>query len=569
MISRRSVGSGFLLGVLTGVPALVVMGFVRLGIRIPFAPFSLFDLLARILPGRLISGGIDLMVRALQFAGVSQVSRTAKQVERISGILLFLLVLGLIGVMLAATRRGRNGVTAGIRAGIVAGALLAAAMLVVEAILGFRGTSAPVAAASFLLIFMGWGAVLGQLLRPETTRGSTGEAAAERRNGRGIPRRRILGAGLTAFASLILAYLGFPVRISRRGGGTPPAGAISPAAGTTSGPAASPPAEELADRMPPALGTRPEITSNANFYQVDINSLPPYVDASNWALDLDGMFDRPLRLSLDEIRRRPSASQYATLSCISNPIGGDLISTTLYTGLPLKTLVEEAGLQADAASLSLKSADGYYETVSLEDARDERTLLVYAMNGEPLPVGHGFPLRIYIPNRYGMKQPKWITRITAVDELGSGYWVDRGWDHEAVPKTTSVIDTVHPAPEEDGSEFPAGDSAAATAGSAEPGSSGPDSRKIALGGGIGWAGARGISRIEVQIDDGPWLETRLRVPPLSPLTWVQWRRTMSVSPGRHRARVRAWDGTGTLQVLEPQGTFPSGATGVDAFEFEA
>jgi hypothetical protein len=156
------------------------------------------------------------------------------------------------------------------------------------------------------------------------------------------------------------------------------------------------------------------------------------------------------------------------------------------------------------------------------------------MNGETLPVEHGFPLRIYIPNRYGMKQPKWITRIEAIDREGSGYWVDRGWSEEARPQIVSVIDTV------------AKDK--------------PTEAKIPIGG-IAWAGDRGIQKVELQVDDGEWVEAALRVPPLSPLTWVQWRYDWPASPGRHTFTVRATDGTGAEQIKQEQGVRPDGATG--------
>jgi hypothetical protein len=157
------------------------------------------------------------------------------------------------------------------------------------------------------------------------------------------------------------------------------------------------------------------------------------------------------------------------------------------------------------------------------------------MNGEPLPQGHGFPLRIYIPNRYGMKQPKWIKQITAVGESVLGYWVVRGWSQEARPQIVSVIDSIA---------------------SDEPSADG----RIPVGG-IAWAGDRRIEKVELQIDDGEWMEATLRTPPLSQLTWVQWRYDWSPLSGKHEFRVRATDGDGTLQIEEKSGVRPDGATG--------
>jgi len=170
----------------------------------------------------------------------------------------------------------------------------------------------------------------------------------------------------------------------------------------------------------------------------------------------------------------------------------------------------------------------------MRDLLDPRTLLVYGMNGQTLPIAHGFPLRIYIPNRYGMKQPKWISRIEAIDHDGAGYWVDRGWSQEARPQIISIIDAV-----------------------AED--AGADGR-VRIGG-IAWAGDRGIRQVEVQADEGAWATATLLTPPLGPLTWVLWRYDWPQQAGRHTFRVRATDSTGALQVGEPSDTQPNGATG--------
>jgi hypothetical protein len=177
----------------------------------------------------------------------------------------------------------------------------------------------------------------------------------------------------------------------------------------------------------------------------------------------------------------------------------------------------------------------------LAEAQDERTLLVYEMNGEPLSTEHGFPLRVYIPDHFGMKQPKWITHMEAINHQQGGYWGQRGWNNTATVQTTSVIDTVN-------------------TDEVQPGST------IVPVGGIAYAGARGISKVEIQVDDGPWQEAELRNPPLSPLSWVQWRFAWQSTPGKHVVRVRAYDGTGALQETTESGSFPAGATGVNAVD---
>jgi DMSO/TMAO reductase YedYZ molybdopterin-dependent catalytic subunit len=206
-------------------------------------------------------------------------------------------------------------------------------------------------------------------------------------------------------------------------------------------------------------------------------------------------------------------------------------------------LLAKAGLKPGAQEVYIEAEDGFYESVSMQDMMDARTLLVYEMNDEPLPVEHGFPLRIYIPNRFGMKQPKWIVHMEVIGEEGAGYWVDRGWSEEAIVRTTSVIDNV------------------------AVGAVNDETDTVPIGG-IAWAGARGISKVEVQVDDSSWMEAELREPPLSPLTWVQWRHDWPAASGSHVARVRAYDGNGDLQVLNEQGSAPAGATGVHTFPFE-
>jgi len=232
-------------------------------------------------------------------------------------------------------------------------------------------------------------------------------------------------------------------------------------------------------------------------------------------------------------------TQAITLSCISNRVGGDLIGTSNWTGLRLRDLLAKLGLKAEARSLVVEGTDGFFETVVMEDMLDPRTLLVYGMNGETLPVDHGFPLRIYIPNRYGMKQPKWISSITAVADEPEGYWVQRGWSKEAIAQIVSVIDSV--AIEQ------------------------PTESGLVPMGGIAWAGERGISKVEVQVDDEPWKEATLRIPPLSPLTWVQWRYDWNPTPGKHQIQVRAVDGLGGYQIEAESGVRPNGATGYHSY----
>lgn len=520
-MTKPSLRLGAALGAFTSLAVIGLSHWAERAAGMPFFPFDVFDWLARLLPGGVITFGIDLMVAVIRGLRLGPTDATAKLAEQTLALLQVIGGGALFGALLAGSaRRARVGL---VPRGLLGGGVLFAVTAAAEASLGHAGTAELIWTAALLL---GWGAGLGALV------GLAAPALAGAPDAR-MSRRSFLylvGGGVVSISvgSLALARSSRP---------SEPAAAPEEEVvdlSRTSGPAASPGAETLARRAEPAPGTRGEITPNAQFYRIDINTRPPVVQEASWRLEVGGLVERPLSLTLAEIRARPSVSQVITLQCISNPIAGDLTSTSLWTGVRLKELLDEAGRLSAAEEALIESADGFYESVEMADILDERTLLVHSMNGVALPVEHGFPLRIYIPNRYGMKQPKWIERIELIDRPGPGYWVDRGWSAEARPQTVSAIDAVARTPS--GGVIPVG--------------------------GIAYAGARGISKVELQVDDGPWQEAVLRAPPLSPLTWVQWRYDWPYQAGRHAFRVRAYDGAGDLQVTERRPPRPDGATGV-------
>jgi sulfite oxidase len=298
------------------------------------------------------------------------------------------------------------------------------------------------------------------------------------------------------------------------------------------------------DPVVPVPGTRPEYTPIKDHYKVFIQTEPTVIDGATWILPITGMVDNPLMLTLDDLRDNyEPRQQYVTLRCISGRIGTGLIGTTQWTGAGVQDVLADAGVQAGARYLFITSGDDFYETVDLEliDG-DERIMFCYAWDGNTLPVDHGFPLRIWIPDLYGMKQPKWITGIEVTDENRDGYWVERNWDKVARVKATSVIDTV------------------AVDHIIEDG----DQRRVPVGG-MAYAGARGISRVEVRVDGGPWQEAQLRAP-LSETTWVLWRYEWPFAPGDHTFEVRCTEGDGTLQITETTDNRPDGATGIHSRE---
>lgn len=545
MKQRYTAAWGALVG---GASAIGIIGLTYLGDQLadlPFLPFDLFDWIGRVLPGTLVTTGIDAVAGTARSLELGSTGTVAKTIEQLMALGLFVLLGILMGLLIGVVgRTNRTGWWGGALIGFFVYLGVAAA----EYDLGF--VDGVVDYLWLALVVIGWGAVIGWTLArtPTTTAAAhrdlqqTERQQTQRQQVVRQDRRRVVTVAGSSVAVALVAWL--TGRWSTGDSATPSTAGTAPATSTaptatvapTSAAAAdAPPTATAVARIEPAPGTRPEVTPPGEFYRIDINTRPIEIERADWTLEVAGLFDNPRNLTLDDLLAFPAVTQAVTMRCISNPIGGDLISTAYWTGPRMVDVLEELGLQAMAQELSIEAADGFYESVEMADLMDERTLLVHTMNGEPLPERHGYPLRIYIPNRYGMKQPKWMTRMEAIGNEGEGYWVDRGWNADAIPHITSVIDTV-------ATDQP---TAAGT---------------IPVGG-IAWAGARGIQQVEVQIDDGEWIEAELRVPPLSQLTWVQWRYNWAASAGEHRLRVRATDGTGTLQTAEETSVRPDGATG--------
>jgi DMSO/TMAO reductase YedYZ molybdopterin-dependent catalytic subunit len=525
---------GGLVGGLLSLPLIALLYVGEQFANLPFTPFQIFDWLARALPGDAITLGIDAMVELIILFNLGPTGDVAKLIEQLQAIVLFVLGSAILGVVIALlVRRSQK---PGIQLGMAVAAVALILVLIIESIL--------TASSTFLLgstwqgiLILGWGLAVGQILGDQRSEDLSEDSR--------IARRTLLLKLAGGSAGIALGVLGVGQLLKPNtkdvGAGQPLAAAvptrpIRPDTTPTTMPDISA-TTSMRERVPTAPGTRSEITPTDEFYRIDINTRSPVLNKETWVLGVAGLFDSPKNLTLTDLMEFPALTQKATYGCISNRIGGDLIGTAEWTGLRLRDLLSELGLKPEATELFVESADGFFESVVMFDMMDPRTMLIYGMNGETLPIDHGFPLRIYIPDRYGMKQPKWITRITATNEETDGYWVVRGWSREARPQIVSVIDTIA---------------------KTEPS---PDGR-IPVGG-IAWAGDRGIQRVELQIDDGAWVETALRTPPLSQLTWVQWRYDWEATPGGHNLRVRATDGVGMLQAEEESGVRPDGATGYD------
>ncbi|HEV2141374.1 MAG TPA: molybdopterin-dependent oxidoreductase, partial [Candidatus Dormibacteraeota bacterium] len=284
-------------------------------------------------------------------------------------------------------------------------------------------------------------------------------------------------------------------------------------------------------------GISPAITPVQNFYVVSKNFADPTVDGQGWKLSVGGMANRSFSLSLSDLRALPSASEYVTLECISNNVGGDLMSTGTFKGVRLSDLVAMASPQSQATWVSFRAIDGYTESLPLSLVQGAPEIMVaYELDGADLPMAHGYPARMLIPGHYGMKGPKWLDAIELGSHETGGYWEQQGWDHNAIVKTTARFDAPR-----DGDILKAG--------------------SVEIGG-VAFAGTRGISKVEYSTDGGSTWSGAPFDPPLSELTWVVWRSTWTPSAeGAYRLVVRATDSTGAPQTRLSTPSYPTGAAG--------
>jgi DMSO/TMAO reductase YedYZ molybdopterin-dependent catalytic subunit len=285
-------------------------------------------------------------------------------------------------------------------------------------------------------------------------------------------------------------------------------------------------------------GLTPIVVHEPDFYRIDTRLSVPRIDAATWRLRIHGMVARELTLSYDELLEQPLIERYVTIACVSNNVGGYLVGNARWTGTLLRPLLERAGVEAAASQIVGRSFDGWtagFPTAHLDGAGAE-SMITVAMNGEPLPAQHGYPARLIVPGLYGyVSATKWLTEIemTTLDGFDA-YWVPLGWAKEAPILTQSRIDLPRA-----GAPLVAGPVETA---------------------GVAWAPTRGISRVEVQLDDGAWLPAELSLA-LADTAWVQWRLIVEVPAGEHVLRVRATDGAGETQTERRTPPAPDGARG--------
>ena len=531
--------SGITIGFFVSLPWLALMYAGQRLFSWTHIPFELFEFISWSLPGQVVTFSIETLIRIVIFTGIGQTSATGKLIEIVLAYLLAIVILSLLAGLFAVAL-GRLKYSWSIR-GLIAGLILGFLTLLLANWNGWGARNSTPHILWLLGTSLAWG---------------LGLAWGEDRYWMAISReqdpdrKRALGEMAIGSAVLTAAAFGIGRWLNLGISGKE----LAQSAGTPDPLVPSPNVPPSKSGFEPVPGTRPEITPIEDFYRVDINLLPPgdeeFLDTSDpfvqrllqqggetdlpadsYVLVIDGLVSNPLVLSLEEIKTYPMVEQFATLTCISNPVGGDLIGTTLFQGARLKDILETAELDPGVIDIKFTGVDGYTESLAVETALDPEVLLCYNMGNQPLTRSHGAPLRLYTPGRYGIKNPKWIIKIEALDSHYKGFWQQRGWTESGFVKSTSVIDT------------------------SQNGSDG-----LVMAGGIAYAGARGIQGVEVKVDEGEWTKGELDRP-LSHLSWVLWRAALEITPGEHKITVRSIDGEGNVQTEERSPTQPNGATG--------
>ncbi|CAN5469720.1 sulfite oxidase [soil metagenome] len=285
-------------------------------------------------------------------------------------------------------------------------------------------------------------------------------------------------------------------------------------------------------------GLTPIVVPNDDFYRIDTALVVPRPDVETWSMRFTGMVDNPYQLTYADLLAMPLVEEYVTLSCVSNEVGGGLVGNARWLGVPLADLLERAGVQQGADQIVGRAVDGFTVGFPTPVAFEERRALVaVGMNGEPLPPAHGFPARLVVPGLYGyVSATKWLEEIELTTwDAFDAYWVPRGWAKEGPIKTQSRIDVPRDGQTVSGAPL--------------------------VVAGVAWAPTKGITAVEVRVDDGEWTQTELSQP-LSDAAWVQWTTATTLDPGsRHTLQVRATDGTGETQTPTRTPVAPDGASG--------
>ena len=368
--------------------------------------------------------------------------------------------------------------------------------------------------------------------------GSAGGATVAGKGARGMPdwsRRSLLQTGgAIAIGSVVAGIAGRLLLEKQR---APETADDIPAAPI---PVTVPAGADLATTDLTSAGLTPIVVPNPDFYRIDKAFIVPTVDRDSWRLTVKGLVDREVTLSYAELVAMPIVEQFVTIACVSNFVGGDLVGNAKWTGVNLRDVLAMAGVQGSADQLVGRSVDDFTAGMPVEWVMDQSRvpMIAVAMNDAPLPRQHGYPARLIVPGLYGyVSATKWLAELelTRFDQF-QAYWVPLGWAQKAPILTQSRIDVPH-----DGASVAAGHIAVA---------------------GVAWAPDRGVSGVEVKVDDGAWTPARISAP-ISKATWVQWLLDWNATSGPHDIEVRAIDGTGDVQTDQRSDPAPDGARGHD------
>ncbi len=506
-----------LAGLVAGLAGLATSYFVAMAMTIRESPVvAVAELVIRLTPG-------PVAERAIRFLG---------HLDKPVLLLVILLILGAVFAYAGRLARRSWWLPAVVYVALTAVGVVAVTVQTGTTALGYL----PLAVG-----FATWLICLSLLTEPlrraelaEARAAEAADAGAEER----VPNRRgfLIGAGVMALASVFLAGVGRVVGSGRRK--VEETRRLLRLTGVT------------APTVPNGVrvgvkGVSPWLTPNDDFYLIHTAIVVPTIEPRDWKLRIHGMVDHEVVLTYDQLLAYERTEDWITLNCVSNQVGGDLIGNAWWSGVRLRDLLTMAGVQEGADAVRQKSEDGWTCGTPLSVLMDDRNaMLAVAMNGEPLPIDHGFPVRTIVPGLYGyVSACKWVVdmEVTRFEDF-TAYWTDKGWAEQGPVKIASRIDV--------------------------PGSGDEvESGEVSLGG-VAWAQHTGIEGVEVAIDGGEWQAAQLaRVP--NEDTWVQWSATVDVEPGDHQAKVRAIDSNGDIQTGVERDVVPDGATGWHTIDFSA
>lgn len=540
-VNRRQAGRSFLAGIVAGALAIGISLLLRLIFGAAFLPELASQTLFSLTPGEFESQAVE------------NFGPLAKYSAFIAAIIINFILYGLFGVLvdkIQSRSRWKGYLGKAIKSTIIAYVILLVISILLITIVQIRSgaitVSTSLLAVSLVPPQLVFGFAFSSFFRPRRD-SKRPDATSDTQKGT-ASRKEFLRFVVVSAVALPILYFGLNRLFSGQEQGQEEQQESVLSSNSLLIPqSASKPVGFEDPMLAPLLES--EVTPTYLFYRIDINPIVPVVDAKTWSLTIKGLVNNPLKVNYDEVKKMPSVQQYATLECVSNKVGGDLISTGLWKGVRLKDLLEKAEVKREAKYIAFRCSDGYDVGIPLENGLMDGTILAYDMNLAPLNAKHGFPLRAIVPGLYGMMNPKWITEIELVDNVYEGYWQRNGWTNDADIHTNSTI--VIPGQAELKHRFRKLDELPKIV----PGQKAP----IA---GIAFGGVRGISKVEVSTDGGSTWKSAIIKNPLSQYTWVLW--TAGFTPAgkeNYNIIVRATDNTGQVQTAEMNKPFPDGGSG--------